>query len=60
MGFVKDEQITALLSKQYGVPSINLAQFKIDAGVIKLVPTDTAQKYQIVPLSRAGARSPSR
>ena len=30
MGFVKDEQITALLSKQYGVPAINLAQFKID------------------------------
>ena len=32
-----------------------LAQFEIDPGVIKLVPADTAQKYQIVPLSRAGA-----
>jgi type IV pilus assembly protein PilB len=55
MGFVKDEEITALLSKQYGVPSINLTQFEIDAAVIKLIPADTAQKYQIVPLSRAGA-----
>src|SRR5437016_6208771 len=55
LGFVKDEEITALLSKQYGVPSINLAQFEIDPGVIKLIPADTAQKYQIVPLSRAGA-----
>jgi type IV pilus assembly protein PilB len=55
MGFVKDEEITALLSKQYGVPSINLTQFEIDAAVIKLIPPDTAQKYQIVPLSRAGA-----
>src|SRR5207245_8528763 len=55
LGFVKDEEITALLSKQYGVPSINLAQFEIDPGVIKLIPPDTAQKYQIVPLSRAGA-----
>src|SRR5712691_6642111 len=55
MGFVKDEEITALLSKQYGVPSINLAQFEIDLAVIKLIPADTAQKYQIVPLSRAGA-----
>ncbi len=55
MGFVKDEEITALLSKQYGVPSINLAQFEIDPAVIKLIPADTAQKYQIVPLSRAGA-----
>src|SRR6187455_2622526 len=55
MGFVKDEEITALLSKQYGVPSINLTQFDIDPGVIKLIPAETAQKYQIVPLSRSGA-----
>src|SRR5205823_1594176 len=55
LGLVKDEEITALLSRQYGVPSINLAQFEIDPGVIKLIPPDTAQKYQIVPLSRAGA-----
>src|SRR5690349_22603947 len=55
LGFVKDEEITSLLSKQYGVPSINLTQFEIDQSVIKLIPADTAQKYQIVPLSRSGA-----
>src|SRR4249919_3674472 len=54
MGFIKDEEITGLLSKQYGVPSINLSQFEIDGSVIRLIPPDTAQKYQIVPLSRAG------
>src|SRR5574339_74440 len=55
LGFVKDDEITALLSKQYGVPSINLAQFEIDPGIIKLIPAETAHKYQIVPLSRSGA-----
>jgi type IV pilus assembly protein PilB len=55
LGYVKDEEITALLSKQYGVPSIALNQFEIDPAVIKLVPAETARKYQIVPLSRAGA-----
>ena len=55
MGIVKDDEITALLSKQYGVPSIALNQFEIDPAVIKLVPAETARKYQIVPLSRAGA-----
>src|SRR5205814_7051630 len=55
MGFVKDEEITALLSKQYGVPSINLAQFEIDPGVIKLIPSESANKYQIVPLCSADA-----
>jgi type IV pilus assembly protein PilB len=55
LGIVKDEEITALLSKQYGVPSIALNQFEIDHAVVKLVPAETARKYQIVPLSRAGA-----
>src|ERR671927_277614 len=55
LGFVKDEEITALLSKQYGVPSINLAQFEIDPAIVKLIPAETAHKYQIVPLSRSGA-----
>ena len=55
LGIVKDEEITSLLSKQYGVPSINLTQFEIDANVIKLIPAETAHKYQIVPLSRSGA-----
>src|SRR4029079_17864277 len=52
---VKDDEITALLSKQYGVPSIALSDFEIDPSVIKLVPAETARKYSIVPLSRAGA-----
>ncbi len=55
LGFVKDEEITGLLSRQYGVPAINLARFESDPSVIKLVPAETAQKYQIIPLSRAGA-----
>src|SRR5678810_857 len=55
LGYVKDEEITALLSKQYGVPSIALGQFEIDPAVIKLVPEETAQRYQVIPLSRSGA-----
>src|SRR5690242_401980 len=55
LGMVKDEEITALLSRQYGVPFINLAQFDIDASVLKLIPAETAQKYQIVPIGRSGA-----
>jgi type IV pilus assembly protein PilB len=55
LGLVTDEEITALLSKQYGVPSINLTQFEIDSSIIKLIPAETAQKYLILPLSRSGA-----
>jgi type IV pilus assembly protein PilB len=55
LGHVKDEDITALLSRQYGVPSINLDHFEVDPAIIKLIPAETARKYQILPLSRSGA-----
>jgi type IV pilus assembly protein PilB len=55
LGYVKEPEITALLSKQFGVPSIAIGQFEIDPSVIKLVPAETAQKYQVIPLSRSGA-----
>ena len=55
LGYAKEAEITALLSKQFGVPSIAIGQFQIDPTVIKLVPAETAQKYQIIPLSRSGA-----
>ena len=37
------------------MPSINLAYFEVDPGVIKLIPVETARKYQILPLSRVGS-----
>jgi type IV pilus assembly protein PilB len=55
LGFVEDDDITSVLSKQYGVPSINLAYFEIDPSVIKLIPIEIAQKYMIIPLSRVGS-----
>ena len=55
LGYVGDEEITALLSRQYGVPSIDLSQFDIDPGITLIIPPETARKYQVVPLSRAGA-----
>jgi type IV pilus assembly protein PilB len=55
LGYVNDDDVTAVLSRQYGVPSINLAFFEIDPSVIKLIPMETAQKYLVVPLSRVGS-----
>ncbi|MFI5169884.1 MAG: type IV-A pilus assembly ATPase PilB [Vicinamibacterales bacterium] len=55
LGFVKDEEITSLLSRQYGVPSINLDHFEVDPAIIKIIPAETARKYQVLPLSRSGA-----
>jgi type IV pilus assembly protein PilB len=55
LGFLSDEDVTNFLSRQYGVPAINLSYFEIDAAVVKLIPFETAKRYQILPLSRVGA-----
>src|SRR5437762_8891715 len=55
LGFLSDEDVTNFLSRQYGVPAINLSYFEIDGSVVKLVPYETAKRYQILPLSRVGA-----
>src|SRR6201996_669237 len=55
LGLGSDDDITAVLSRQYGVPSINLKFYDVDPAVIKLVPQETAIRYQIVPLSRVGS-----
>src|SRR5256714_14531749 len=55
LGFVNDEEVTNFLSRQYGVPAINLQYFEIDSSVVKLIPEETAKRYQILPLSRVGA-----
>jgi type IV pilus assembly protein PilB len=55
LGFISDDEITGVLSRQYGIPSINLKYYEVDASVIKLIPQDTAVRYQIVPLSRVGS-----
>jgi type IV pilus assembly protein PilB len=55
LGYVSDEEVTNFLSRQYGVPAINLQYFEIDHSVVKLIPEETAKRYQILPLSRVGA-----
>ncbi|MDP9338338.1 MAG: type IV-A pilus assembly ATPase PilB [Acidobacteriota bacterium] len=55
MGYITDDDITGVLSRQYGVPSINLKFYEIDPIVIKLIPQDTALRYQVIPLSRVGS-----
>ncbi len=55
LGHVKEDEITQFLSKQYGVPAINLANLHIDSSIIKLVPSEVCQKYLVLPVSRQGA-----
>jgi type IV pilus assembly protein PilB len=53
LGVVKEEDLTQFLSKQYGVPAINLSEFDIESDVIALIPKDVARKHRVVPINRA-------
>jgi type IV pilus assembly protein PilB len=55
LGLISDDMITAVLSRQYGIPSVNLDLFNIDPSVISLIPQEVAQKHSVLPLSRVGA-----
>ncbi|HEV2836846.1 MAG TPA: ATPase, T2SS/T4P/T4SS family, partial [Pyrinomonadaceae bacterium] len=55
LGLVSDDMITAVLSRQYGIPSVNLELFTIEPAVLRLIPQEVAQKHSVLPLSRVGA-----
>ncbi len=55
LGYITEKDLTAFLSRQYGIPTIDLATQEIDREIIKLIPEDVAQKYQVIPISRTGS-----
>ena len=55
LGYLDENDLTEFVAKQYGVPSIDLEEFEIDAVVIRLVPEDVATKHNVIPVNRAGS-----
>ena len=54
LGYARHDQIASALSRQYGVPFIDLGRFDLEAEVVGLLPPATARKYETVPVSRNG------
>ena len=55
LGYVQETQLVEFLSRQYGVPSINLEEVEIESEVIELVPQDVAERHNVVPLEKQGS-----
>lgn len=53
-GLVSDEDIATVLSQQYDIPSVNLAHYEVPPEVIRLIPIETAIRYQVLPLKKIG------
>jgi len=54
LGYIEENELTAFLSKQYGVPSISLSDFEIDGDVLKLIPKEVVVRHQVIPVNKAG------
>jgi type IV pilus assembly protein PilB len=55
LGYISEKDLTVFLSKQYGIPTVDLGSEELDSDTVKLIPEDVAQKYQVIPVSRTGA-----
>jgi type IV pilus assembly protein PilB len=51
LGYIDEYQLASYLSKQYGVPAINLDNFDIDLEALKYVSRESAIKYNLIPIN---------
>jgi internalin A len=54
MGFIREDEILSCLSRQFGVPAIDLENFRIEPSVLETISVKTAEKYTVIPISRVG------
>ena len=55
LGYVKDQQLTQFVAKQYSLQTVDLTGLEIDPAVIKLLSKEMCEKHQVLPISRKGA-----
>ncbi|MDM7913722.1 MAG: type IV-A pilus assembly ATPase PilB, partial [Candidatus Eisenbacteria bacterium] len=54
LGAVSDEQLLAFLSDLYGIQAVQLDQAEIDPTVVRMIPAEVANKFQVLPIARNG------
>ncbi len=52
---IKEETLVAALSRQYGIPPVDLPSYDVDPDVIRLVSEDLVHKYHLIPINRVGS-----
>ncbi|BAI80578.1 type IV pilus assembly protein PilB [Deferribacter desulfuricans SSM1] len=54
LGYVDEKKIAEFLSKQYGVPFVDLKEIQVDDKILSLIPQEMMQKFLVVPFDREG------
>ena len=53
-GFVDEKSLLTFLSKQFGLPVVDLSRLEFDPDWINLIPGNIARKYEIIPIGKDG------
>jgi type IV pilus assembly protein PilB len=54
MGLVSRSDLVSTLSKELGIPPIDISRYQISDEVIKAVPKKLAKNYRVMPISKMG------
>ncbi len=54
LGFVGENELTRMLSKQYRLPAVDLEKVEVDPKIYKLIDGEMAYKHLVLPLRRVG------
>jgi type IV pilus assembly protein PilB len=54
LGYVKETEMTRMLARQYRMPAVDLSSFEVDPKIARLIPSEMATKYLVLPLKRDG------
>ncbi|MBN4054396.1 type IV-A pilus assembly ATPase PilB [Nitrospira defluvii] len=55
LGFIEEENLLTILSRQHGVPTFDLSDITIEPDILKLISVESVKKYLILPIKRQGA-----
>ena len=48
---LSEQDLVNLLSRQHGVPSVNLDDFEVEAAALAQVPAELAQRHRLIPIA---------
>ncbi|MGH7586363.1 MAG: type IV-A pilus assembly ATPase PilB [Gemmatimonadales bacterium] len=54
LGAVAELDVTKVLGRIYRVPAVDLSRFEVDARILRLLPSELAQRHMVLPLKREG------
>lgn len=54
LGYITQKDLVIILSQSLNVPPVNLSKIKINPEIVKIIPRESAEKYQALVISKIG------